>query len=54
MTVEELISALIDMPKNAKVVVVEPFLRGVNIKNVKNVAINDDELGKGKVKIYTA
>ena len=49
MTVEELISALMDMPKNAKVIVVEPSLRGANIKNV---AINDDELGKGKVKIY--
>ena len=51
MTVEELILALMDMPKNAKVIVVEPSLRGVNIKNV---AINDDELGKGKVKIYVA
>ena len=51
MTVEELILALMDMPKNAKVIVVEPSLRGVNIKNV---AINDDELGKGKVKIYIA
>ena len=51
MTVEELISVLMDMPKNAKVIIVDPFLRGVNIKNV---AINDNELGKGKVKIYTA
>jgi len=49
MTVEELISALMNMPKNAKVIVVEPTLRGVNIKNV---VINDDDLGKGKVKIY--
>lgn len=51
MTVEELISVLMDMPKNAKVIIVDQFLRGVNIKNV---AINDDKLGKGKVKIYTA
>ena len=49
MTVEELILALMNMPKDAKVIVVEPSLRGVNIKRV---AINDDELGKGKVKIY--
>ena len=49
MTVEELISALMNMPKNAKVIVVEPTLRGVTIKNV---VINDDDLGKGKVKIY--
>jgi len=32
MTVEELISVLMDMPKNAKVIIVDPFLRGVNIK----------------------
>ena len=49
MTVEELISALMNMPKNAKVIVVEPTLRGVNIKKV---VINDDDLGKDKVKIY--
>lgn len=49
MTVEELISALMNMPKNAKVIVVEPTLRGVNIKNI---VVNDDDLGKGKVKIY--
>ena len=34
MTVEELISALMNMPKNAKVIVVEPTLRGVNIKRL--------------------
>lgn len=51
MTVEELISALMSMPKNANVIVIEPTLRGVNIKNV---SINDDDLGKGKVKIYVA
>lgn len=49
MTAEELILALTDMPKNAEVIVVEPSLRGASIKNV---VINDDELGKGKVKIY--
>lgn len=49
MTVEELILALMDMPRNAKVIVIEPTLQGVNIKNV---VINDDDLGKDKVKIY--
>lgn len=49
MTVKELILALTDMPNDAKVIIVEPNLRGVNIKNV---TINDDNLGKDKVKIY--
>lgn len=51
MTVKELILALMDMPMNAQVIVVSPDLRG---SALKTVAINDDELGKGKVKIYIA
>ena len=43
MTAEELILALMNMPKNAKIIFVEPSLRGVNIKNI---VINDDDLDK--------
>lgn len=49
MTVQELLTELEKMPKNAQVIVVSQDLRG---SALKTVTINDDELGKGKVKIY--
>ena len=49
MTVQELLTELEKMPKDVPVIVVSPDLRG---SALKAVAINDDELGKGKVKIY--
>ena len=49
MTVQELMQALETMPNDAQVIVVHPDLRG---SALKNIAIDDDKLGKGKVKIY--
>lgn len=49
MTVQDLIRQLEKMPLDAKVIAVDPKLHGSNIVDVR---INDDELGKDKVKIY--
>jgi len=49
MTVQELLTALETMPNDAQVIVVHPDLRG---SALNYITINDDELGKGKVKIY--
>ena len=50
MTVEELIKELEKMPKDALVIIVDPTLYG---SRIKKVAINDNHLGQGKVKIYS-
>ena len=49
MTVQDLIHQLEKMPLDAKVIVVDPKLYG---SNIVEVCINDDDLGKDKVKIY--